>query len=288
MPTKCPKCSFESLSATECTNCGINFVGYNRYISHNLNNQAPAMTSGQQAHFLADRLELIIQQNEDDLRIFTGWQTCNHYTLKSSLGETLGYLAERKGGFANTLSRLFLRTHRPLIIDIANVQGDPIATLYRNFYWLFSELLVIDAQGNKIGAVCRRFGFFRKIYTLYQPAGVFFVALKSTLFGGRTVGEALVGNDSFGAVDASGADIGAGIHRKWNGALNRLFTDEDSFLVELNQEWSHDQKLVFLAASISIDFDFYEDKPSVGTRTGVTGAITSGVLDSVFGSRGDG
>ncbi|MDB5037275.1 MAG: hypothetical protein JWQ35_803 [Bacteriovoracaceae bacterium] len=279
----CPKCGFNGSNSTECPQCGINFEGYRHFLQHQ-----GAVASGVPANFSKSESkdlfsfdgikDICVQQNEDAIRIFTGWPTCNHYSLMNFAGETIGYLAERKGGFWNFISRLFLGNRRPLVLDIIDLNGDLIANLNRPFFWFFSQLFVTNNRHQPVGSVGRRFGVFRNIYSLYRTNNFLFANLKSTIMGGRTIGDAILGNETFAAFDSEGRDTGACIAREWKGALTRIFTDEDSFIISFAANWTAEQKLVLLAAAISIDFDFYESKPSVATRAGITGTILSNVL----------
>ncbi len=52
----------------------------------------------------------------------------------------------------------------------------------------------------------------------------------------------------------------AKIQKKWSGGLTELFTDKDTFMVELSSTLNNDTKLIILAAAIFVDLQYFESK----------------------------
>lgn len=268
---KCPKCGHVSNDRTECPACGIDFAGYARFLDHHNqeHRELPAPLA-----FVGSARALFVQQKEDLVRIFTGWQTRNHYVIANEAGEPLAYLAERDTSVLSTLTRLFLRQNRPFTIDLVDPTGVPILQLVRRFAWFFPRMDVIDpASGRILGFVQKRFALIRNFHHLCDGLGAPLGKLRSALFGGRTIGDALLGNQCYSLYDASDIDTGAFISRQWNGMLNRLFTDQDTFYVDLPAGLPALTKLLLLCASICIDFEAFESQ---------SGARRNGLLGDAF------
>jgi Scramblase len=219
---------------------------------------------------------LFVKQHEDALRIFTGWQTLNHYSIMDGEGRTWAALAERHTGFLSTLSRLFFRNRRPLKIDIFDSEGKPIAVLERPWYWFFSDLYVYDGdEDTLLGMVRRRFGFWLPKYDLCDGNNRLFGRLRCPLLGGATLGGSLLGNRNYNVFDTSDRATGTSIMRTWNG-LMRIFTDEDTYCVEFSEGWTAEQRLIILSAAISIDFDSFEtDKSAIGEGESIVGSVAN-------------
>ncbi len=274
MTMTCPKCGFSSPDHENCTKCGINFAGYRRFVEHNV----PSSVMGQSLELLKDLATVFVKQHEDALRIVTGWQTRNNYTIEDGAGQVLGWIGERADGVMGFFGRQFLRNRRPLNIDIFDAAGKHVAQIHRPYFWFFSDLFLYAPGENKnsesarqIGRVERKFSFWMPKYNLYETGGRFFGSLRCPLMGAKTLGGAFLGDRSYIVFNSREVETAASIMRSWNG-VKGLFTDEDTYCVQLGTEFSSSQKLVILAAAISIDFDSYEkDKNLVGPIASLLG-----------------
>ena len=257
----CPKCGFNATDPENCPQCGVNFSGYKSFLEHHQVLATVGILQG--LSFLKDASTLFVKQQEDALRIVTGWQSLNHYAIMDSDGRTLALLAERDQGFSSMIFRHFMRNRRSLIIDIFDGAGQVIAQLNRPFFWFFSSLYVTGpGEIPNYGAVERRFSFWLPRYDLCTPGGEPFGSLSCPFFGGATLGGSVMGNRNYDVYDRVGRKTGSSIMRVWNG-LMRVFSDEDTYCVQLTSEWTAEQKLVILAAAVSIDFDSYEGDSSL-------------------------
>jgi hypothetical protein len=193
--------------------------------------------------------QLVICQVKEWTEILVNFETSNRYEIQSISGDGLGYIIERKGGISDTLKRLFLRSHRPLAIDVLDKTSQPVYHLSRNFFFLFSDLYITDQTGQKLGSIHRRFGLLYKKYDLRDEYGNTFARIQAPVWRLWT----------FPVLDKSGRDVGV-ISKKWQGFLKEAFTDADRFVVDYRETaWTLNQKTVIMAAAISIDFDFFED-----------------------------
>lgn len=279
MTVKCPKCGYDSADSKTCNRCGVDFAGYQRFLAKHAPATQPPVSLDQGFEFLDGLEEVFIQQHEDALRIVTGFQTLNNYSIQSATGEVFARLGERDNGGFSFLARQFFRSRRPLTIDIVSSQGAQIAELNRPFFWFFSDLFIRAIGFNAgHGRVENKLSFWMPKYNLYDLDGRIFAQLRCPVLGASSIGGALIGDRNYQAYNLTGEETGAAILRKWNGAM-RIFTDEDTYCVKFSQAMTKSQKLVLLCAAISIDFDSYEhDKNLIQP----VGAVVGSVMGSTF------
>lgn len=197
--------------------------------------------------FFTPHSQLLIQQVKEWAEILTNFETRNKYQILSPNGGELGFMAEQGSGFGATLSRLFLRTHRPMKVTVWGTDKQELIRLERPFHWFFSDLTVKDSSGLIIGHVYRRFGILYKKYDLVTGNGKLFARIESPIWRLWT----------FFIKDKGDREIGT-ISKNWGGLLKEMFTDADRFQVSFgNQTWQ--EKAVIFSAGISIDMDFFDD-----------------------------
>ena len=193
--------------------------------------------------------QLMIKQLKEWTEILINIETRNKYEVRTLAGEKLGFIVECDGGFLDSLKRIFLRSHRPLNIDILDNDGRQLYHLSRRFFFLFSDLNVAASDGQKLGSIHRRFGLLYKKYDICDKYGNPFALIKAPIWRLWT----------FPITGKTGQKLGV-ITKKWQGLLKEAFTDADSFVVDYGgSSWQTAQKVVILCAAISIDFDFFED-----------------------------
>ncbi|KAF9567583.1 Scramblase-domain-containing protein [Agrocybe pediades] len=93
---------------------------------------------------------LVIERQLEMLNVFIGFEQSNKYTISNENGAILGYIAEEPRGFMGTISRQFLRTHRPFSAVVMDDQGTPILWLRRPFSWINSRMYVQRAKTQSI------------------------------------------------------------------------------------------------------------------------------------------
>jgi uncharacterized protein YxjI len=196
---------------------------------------------------------VFIQQKKELTEILINWETKNKYVLEDDKKQTLGFIKEEAGGFTGHMLRFFLRSHRPLKIQILNHDGQLNFVLTRPFFWFFSTLTLCDSQQKKIGVVERRFSFFSKKYEIFDHFHSFIAKVHSPIW---KIWQ-------FPIKDKMDHQVGL-IAKKWGGFLKESFTDADRFMVEYGvaESWPKEKKALLLAAAISIDFDFFENNDS--------------------------
>lgn len=203
-------------------------------------------------NFFGQSSQFFIKQTKDWIETLIPVEVSNKYAIFNTQKAQIGFIAEQSGSFFTKIIRMILKSHRGFIIDIFNAQGQPVLNLVRDFFFFFSSLSVQTPDGNILGYAHRRFGILYKKYDLTDSTGQIFARIASPLWRLWT----------FPINDLNGETKG-NISKRWGGALKEIFTDADSFLVDMGTHtWSDSQKAVILAVSISIDFDFFEQNNS--------------------------
>ena len=146
-------------------------------------------------------------------------------------------------------------------MDIYDPHGKIVASLSRPFYYFFSTISVETVSQKRVGTIEKRFTIFRPLYDICDMSGSCFGKLLGSFFGGKGIGNILLGNQNYSLLDSSGdRELSGGIERQWNGVLNRMFTEKDTYMVRFPENWGEDKKLLLLSAAISIDFDYSENQ----------------------------
>lgn len=214
-----------------------------------------------EASFLVTLPQIYVQQRKEWAEIVVDWETANKYAVLDAQGNNIGYVGEIGGGFGWTIRRLFLRSHRPLEIDVLDRTKATILKLSRAFFFFFSDLLVTTGSGTRLGSIHRRFGILHKKYDLRDNFGNVFATIHSPIWRIWT----------FPVLDSTGAERAA-VRKRWGGALRELFTDADTYQVDFGTHpWTPEQRAVIFAAAISIDFDFFENNQGSGGIVGLLG-----------------
>lgn len=218
------------------------------------------MSASLATSFFAPYSALILRQRKELIEIVVDWETKNQYAVLDESGQELGTVAERAGGMGSFFKRAIFKSHRGFRADFMTHQGNRVLGLSRGFFFFFSELEVHDDLARNLGRVRRRFGLIYKRYDLEDSQGKVFAHIKSPRWRLWT----------FAMQSPDGQELGE-ITKRWGGALREIFTDADTYRIDLSK-FSDAQKAVVFAAAVSIDFDFFENNQG-----------SSGVLDMITG-----
>lgn len=196
-----------------------------------------------------------IRQVKEWGEIITGFESANKYELLNEDNEKIGFIAENSSGIFKLLIRSFFKSHRPLDVRVYDKQGNDVIHLDRSFYFFFSTMMVKDRAGRVLGSIDQKFAIFRKRYELKDHLGKSFAKIDSGFF-------------SFFSFDIeclrSGRSLGH-IKKRWGNLLKEMFTDSDTFGVDISNELTDDQKAIVLSTAISVDFDYFEDNSARGS-----------------------
>ena len=188
---------------------------------------------------------LVIQQKKEWGEILSGFETKNKYSIFNTAGQQLYYAAEIGG---NLLVRMFLRAWRPFEIAVVNPQNELVLTLKSPFRFYFREMDILNASGQWLGRIQRRFTLLRRRYSVSDAQGQEVLELFGPLLHPWTFeirqNEQVLGK----------------ITKKWSGLLKEGFTDADNFGVTFPPDLPKEAKAVLLGAVFLIDFVHFENK----------------------------
>ena len=185
----------------------------------------------------------VVRQKVERLEAITGIETRNRYEVLTPDGRAVALAYEESG----TMSRLFLETHRPLTLHIADLNGQDILVASRGFFLFFMHLRVHDADGRAIGGIRRKWGFLKRRMVIEDSAGNPVAEVSGSVFRRYTF-----------TIRQNGQEIGR-ITKRWSGLGREMFTDADTFLVEMPIGHGDDDfQSLALATAFAVDLDFFE------------------------------
>ncbi len=246
--TICPKCNHEHDRPTsECEKCGGIFAKQRR--REERSNTSDEFEYGFKLLLLDPQRLFIQQQHLHWWEILLNWEQRNEYWVQNGDGRLVGSIVEQGKGLIAALLRVFAGSHRPFSISVLSNEDEEVLEFSRDFFFLFSDMNVVGPTGRRFGRVRRRFAILSRKYDLEDGHGRVFAQIRSPLFRIWT----------FPILDASGRER-ARISKKWSGFTKEAFTDADNFGVDFGDgRWTPEQRAVIFAASIAIDFDFFEN-----------------------------
>ena len=103
-------------------------------------------------------------------------------------------------------------------------------------------------RGQSLGTMKREFALLRRIYSVFDPNDRRIFQLFGPILHPWTF-EIRDDSKEYGQIT-----------KQWSGALKEGFTDADNFGVTFPNDWSNEQKALFLGTVFLIDFVHFEDK----------------------------
>jgi uncharacterized protein YxjI len=147
------------------------------------------------------------------------------------------------------MKRLFLRSMRPFTSHVEDLtQNRPMLVLRRPFRFIFHRLEVRDSQGNLVGAIQKKWTWFRRKYIVEGPDGQDVATLFGPFFRPWTFQIRMPGSD---------IEIGL-VQKKWSGLLKEMFTQADNFWVSYEQVSDPSLRALLFAATVLIDIVHFE------------------------------
>jgi uncharacterized protein YxjI len=188
---------------------------------------------------------LMVAQCKEWGEILTDFETKNKYVVRNESGVEVYWAAEEGGSI---LLRWFLKALRPFTMVVLNADKNVLMRVKRPFRFYFHEATVVDASGESIGRLSKRFSIIRKKYSVFDSADNEVYQLFGPLLRPWTF-----------IIKRDGEEFGK-ITKKWSGLLKESFTDADNFGVEFPSTWDVKLKALFLGAVFLLDFVHFEDK----------------------------
>lgn len=190
--------------------------------------------------------QLFISQKFEKFELF-GFETRNKYSILDAQKQPVAFAAEQQKGVLGFLFRQYLGHWRKFDIQFFDQDKQPFMNAHHPFKFFFQRF-EITYQGKYIGALQQRFGIFSKKFDIEDAQGNIIMNMNSGFF-------------KFWTFPILQKEIEvAKIQKKWSGGLTELFTDKDTFMVELGSTLNNETKLIILAAAIFVDLQYFENK----------------------------
>ena len=193
---------------------------------------------------LAQDGRLIVKQRVEGLEAITGVETRNRYevlTPRRPIRDVGLRRVRRLGqGVPEAQSGSHPAYCRPWMARTSLV-------VRRGFFWLFPRMDVQDGTGRPLGTIRRKFGLLKRRLVIEDARGETVAEVSGSVFRRYTF-----------MVNRRGEEIGR-ITKQWSGVGREMFTDADTFLVELPVKYGDDDlQYLVLATAFAVDLDFFE------------------------------
>jgi uncharacterized protein YxjI len=194
---------------------------------------------------------LSVRQRKNWMEIITSFDARNKYVVYDEGGNPVFNVEEQGSGFGSIMKRLFLRNMRPFTSHVDDLAGQgQLLVLKKPFRFIFHRLEIRDPAGNLLGAIQKRWTWFRRKYTVEGPNGQEIATLFGPFFRPWTFKILLPGNNT---------EVGL-IQKKWSGLLKEAFSDADNFWVDFAQITDPQLRAVLFAATVLIDIVHFENR----------------------------
>jgi uncharacterized protein YxjI len=193
---------------------------------------------------------LSVRQRKRWLEILTSLDARNTYVVYDEAGNPVFNVEEQGSGFSSFLKRLFLRNLRSFTSHVDDLSGQgQLLVLKKPFRFIFHRLEVHDAAGTLLGAIQRKWTWFRRKYIVEGPTGEPIATLFGPFFKPWT----------FKILLTEGQQEVGMIQKKWSGLLKEAFTDADNFWVDFAAVSDPRLRAVLFAATMLIDIVHFEN-----------------------------
>jgi uncharacterized protein YxjI len=190
---------------------------------------------------------LTVRQKKRWMEILLSFEVKNTYEVFDEHGAAALRVREQGQGILSLLKRIFLGTLRPFHVLVSDVgSGEPLLELHRPFRFIFHRLEVRTVKGELLGAIQKKWSWFRRIYEVESASGHAVAELFGPILRPWTF-EIRQGDREVGLVQ-----------KKWSGLGKEMFTDADNFGVDLAAIRDPKLKLLAFAAVVLIDIVHFE------------------------------
>lgn len=192
---------------------------------------------------------LIIERKIEYLNLFLSFEQANKYGIYNATGMQIGWILEREPNLWSTIKRQLLRTHRPFVLDLIDMDGNVLLNIKRHLKIINSNVQVsVPYQEEDILAESQqRFHIWRRQYEVFtstEESSVQFGKIDSALLSWE-----------FAVKGYDGQPV-ANISRNFNGFLREILTDTGVYVIDW-PSLDDQQRLALLATCISIDYDYF-------------------------------
>uniref|UniRef100_A0A8D2LMR9 Phospholipid scramblase n=2 Tax=Varanus komodoensis TaxID=61221 RepID=A0A8D2LMR9_VARKO len=212
--------------------------------------------------YLSQLDQIAVQQQIELLEMISGYETCNRYEVKNSLGQWLYFAVEENDDY-NLNMYGALRSFTMKLFDSRN---QPIIQLARPYHCsicccpcicCLQEIEVQAPPGTTIGYVKQKWHPCLPKFAIQNESGQ--DILKIT---GPCVGCSMYSDVHFEVKSFDGQTTIGGITKQWGGMAREAATNASNFLIQFPLDLDIKMKALVLGACFLLDFMFFEQTHS--------------------------
>ncbi|XP_061492947.1 phospholipid scramblase 1-like isoform X2 [Rhineura floridana] len=210
--------------------------------------------------YLSQLEQISVEEQMELMEMISGFETCNRYEVKNSMGEMVYFAAEENDDFTlNCYGPL-----RPFTIKLFDSASQPVMQLSRDFQCsccccpcacCLQELEVQAPPGTVIGYVKQKWHPCLPKFAIQNEARE--VVLKMD---GPCVPCRLWENVHFEVKSVDGKSTIGGITKQWTGLAREAATNASVFGIQLPLDLDIKMKALMLGACFLIDFMYFEQR----------------------------
>lgn len=200
---------------------------------------------------------ILIAQKADVIEILLVCEKKNEYVIKTTRGADLFVATE----VSNCCIRHFLRTFRPLVVKIADLQQREVMEVRRPLrctgcLWpcCLQEVEVMAPPGTTVGYVIEEWSIctkFRVENAMHETV----LLIDGPCFPCQCICNAAV---VFRVLSKDGSIEVGRISKTWGGLAKEIFTDADNYGISFPHDMDISIKAVLIGAAFLIDYMFFE------------------------------
>jgi hypothetical protein len=192
---------------------------------------------------------LTVRQRKKWWEIILSFEMKNQYDVFGEDQMPAFRVEEQGAGIGSFLKRVIFGTFRWFTAHVVDLQTQSVLLrIRRPWKFYFHRIFVEGPNGEPIGSIVRRWTFFRRIYSVYDPAGNEIMTLFGPFWRPWTF-----------EFRAPGSDQPLGmIQKRWSGLLKEMFTDADNFGIDMSSVADPTLKSLLFSATVLIDVVHFE------------------------------
>ncbi|XP_076828943.1 phospholipid scramblase 1-like [Brachyhypopomus gauderio] len=201
--------------------------------------------------------QLLIHQQIELAEVILGWETCNKYLVKNTLGQQVFFVAEEN----DCCNRQFCGAMRSFVLHVQDNMGQEVITLTRPLRCsgvccpcCLQELEVQAPSGTPIGYVVQDWHPYLPKFTIQNERREGVLKIVGPCCSCKCCSDV---NFEVLSMDES-TNVGR-ISKQWTGFLREAFTDADNFGIKFPMDLDVKMKAVLLGACFLIDFMYFEN-----------------------------
>jgi len=192
---------------------------------------------------------LSVRQKKRWLEILFAWESKNQYLVFDQNEQPVFEVQEQGKGFGNLMKRLFMGPMRWFTADVESLaQQRSLLSLKKPFRFIFHRLEVRTPDGTSLGAIQKRWTWFRRKYTVEDANGQEVATLFGPFFRPWTFKIRMAGSEE---------EVGL-LQKKWSGLAKEMFSDADNFWIQMENIQNPQLRALLFSATVLIDVVHFE------------------------------